>query len=108
MTTQVPLSQIPPAGWAAIAVVGVFAVVMLAIALLDLYRRPVEQVTGGRKWVWLLVILFISSGLGAIIYLIVGRKPAPADDEPPAVPASDRAAAAADSLYGTPREGEQR
>ncbi len=108
MTTQVPLSQIPPAGWVAIAVVGVFTVVMLVIALLDLYRRPVEQVTGGRKWVWLLVILFINSGLGAIIYLLAGRKPEPADDQPPAVPASDRAAAAADSLYGTPGDGEQR
>ena len=106
MTTQVPLSRIPPAGWAAIAVVSVFAVVMIVIAVLDLYSRPVEQVTGGRKWVWLLVILFINSGLGAIIYLIAGRKPAPADDERPAVPASDRAAAA-ESLYGTPEDGER-
>lgn len=107
MTTQIPASQIPAAGWAAIAVIGVFALVMMAIALIDLYRRPVEQVLGGRKWVWLLVILLINSGLGAVIYLLAGRKAAPAVDAPPAQPASERAAAAGDSLYGAPRDGER-
>lgn len=107
MPTQIPASQIPAAGWVAIAVLGVFALVMVVIALLDLYRRPVEQVLGGRKWVWLLVILLINSGLGAVIYLLAGRKAAPAEDVPSAQPASERAAAAADALYGAPRDGER-
>ena len=105
---QIPPSQIPPAAWAAIAVIGLFAVIMVVIALLDLYRRPVEQVLGGRKWVWLLVILLINSGLGAVVYLLAGRRAAPAVDAPPAQPATERAAAAADALYGAPKDGDQR
>lgn len=106
--TQVPLSQIPPAGLVAIAVLAVFTIVMYVISLRDLYLRPAEQVVGGRKWVWLLVILLINSGLGAIVYLVAGRKPAPAAEVAPQVPASERAAVAADSLYGDAKEGEQR
>jgi len=105
LPTQVPLSEIPTIGWVAIAILGVFALVMVVIALLDLYKRPVEQVTGGRKWVWLLVILFVNSGLGAIIYLLVGRKPTPAVDAAPSVPAAERAASAVDALYGAPKDG---
>jgi hypothetical protein len=107
--TQIPPSQIPPVGWVAIGVLAIFGLVMLVIALLDLYRRTDEQVVGGRRWVWLLVILLVNSGLGAIIYLLAGRKPAPAVDAAPAKPASERAEAAADSLYGdAPSGGDQR
>jgi drug/metabolite transporter (DMT)-like permease len=109
LPTQVPPSQIPPVGWVAIGLLGIFALVMLVIALLDLSRRTDDQVLGRRRWVWLLVILFINSGIGALIYLVAGRKSAPADDVVPAKPASERAEAAADSLYGdSPKEGEQR
>jgi hypothetical protein len=109
LPTQVPVSQIPPAGWVAIGVLVVFTIVMYVISLTDLYRRPVEQVLGGRKWVWLLVILLINSGLGAIIYLLAGRKPTPVDEVAPGKSASERADAAADSLYsGAPKDGEQR
>jgi hypothetical protein len=109
LPTQVPVSQITVAGWVAIGVLIAFTIVMYVISLLDLYRRPVEQVLGGRKWVWLLVILLINSGLGSIIYLLAGRKPAPAAEVAPARSASDRADAAADSLYGgAPKDGEQR
>jgi H+/Cl- antiporter ClcA len=109
LPTQVPPSQIPPIGWAAIGVLAVFGLVMLVIALLDLYRRTDNQVLGGRRWVWLLVILLVNSGLGAIIYLLAGRKPAPAVETAPDKPASERAEAAADSLYGdAPGGGERR
>jgi hypothetical protein len=107
--TQVPPSQIPIVGWVAIGVLVIFGLVMMVISLLDLYRRPVDQVLGGRKWVWLLVILFINSGIGAIIYLLAGRKPAPAAEVAPAKPASERADVAADALYGSSsKDGESR
>lgn len=41
-------------------------------ALVDLARRDPKQVQGGKKWVWVLIILFISS-IGPIIYLVAGR-----------------------------------
>ena len=44
--------------------------VLMAIALVDLYRR--QQVRGGKKWVWALVIIFVNM-LGPIIYLVAGR-----------------------------------
>ncbi len=108
LPNQVPLSQIPAAGWVAIGVLGVFTIVMYVISLTDLYRRPADQVVGGRKWVWLLVIVLINSGLGALVYLLAGRKPAPAQEVAQDVSAAERAAAAADSLYGQTKDGEQR
>jgi hypothetical protein len=44
---------------------------LIAVALWDLYKR--ERVKGGNKWVWLAVILLIST-FGPIIYLVVGRE----------------------------------
>ncbi|HPH95163.1 MAG TPA: PLD nuclease N-terminal domain-containing protein [Anaerolineaceae bacterium] len=43
---------------------------LLLFALVDLARRAQ---TRGPKWVWLLVILFISI-IGPIIYLVAGRQ----------------------------------
>lgn len=40
-------------------------------ALVDLLRR--EQVAGGKKWIWVLVILAVNL-LGSVIYLVFGRK----------------------------------
>ena len=40
-------------------------------ALVDLCRR--EQVAGGKKWIWAIVVLGINL-LGSIIYLVFGRK----------------------------------
>jgi len=105
-STQVPPSSIPTAGWVVIGIVGVFALVMVVIALLDLYKRPVEQVTGGRKWVWLIVILFLNSGIGAVVYLLAGRKPAPAVEAPAGAPVTARADAAVDALYGQRKDGQ--
>lgn len=47
--------------------------VLMVVALLDLYRRDASQVVFGKKWPWVLIILFISM-IGSIIYLIAGRK----------------------------------
>ena len=45
---------------------------LIAWALVDWARRPR---TKGPKWVWLLVILFVST-FGPIIYLVFGREEA--------------------------------
>lgn len=41
-------------------------------ALIDLVRRDPRQVQGGKKWVWVLLILLVST-IGSIIYLVAGR-----------------------------------
>jgi hypothetical protein len=74
-------------------------VVLDVIALLDLFRRPVEQVVTGRKWLWVVIILFVNT-IGAILYLVIGRKPSPAAEVRPSAPADARGSAAADLLYG--------
>ena len=43
---------------------------LIVVALLDLRRR---ERTRGPKWVWALVILFVST-FGPIIYLLFGRE----------------------------------
>ena len=83
----------------ALILLGCLALAQLALqvyALIDLFRRP--TVTGGRRWVWLLVIL-LGNLLGAIIYLAVGRSGPPelTDDRGGSADARERAL---DRLYG--------
>jgi len=77
------------------------------VALLDLYKRPVSEVTLGNKWVWVAIILLINT-IGAIVYLVVGRKPVAAAEALPAAPAAERGTDAADVLYGARTDTEQR
>ena len=85
------------------------AVVQIAVqvwALVDLVRA--DDVAGGRKWLWALAIVFLSNlALGAILYLLIGRKSGSVAEEPsePAVSA-DRAQRAVDTLYGPESEQE--
>jgi hypothetical protein len=44
---------------------------LLVFALYDLAKR--KKVRGGSKWLWLVIILFISL-IGPIVYLILGRE----------------------------------
>lgn len=86
----------------ALVVVIVLLAVQLAldvIALVDLVRRPVERVTLGNKWVWVAIILLVNL-IGAILYLAVGRKPAPVSEAPAPGPLGPRAGSVADALYG--------
>ena len=85
-------------------VVGLIQVALDAIALVDLYRRPKEQVALGNKWAWIAIILLVNL-LGAILYLLVGRKQTPAVDVLPSPPSASRAESIADSLYGRRDEG---
>ncbi|HSL96249.1 MAG TPA: PLD nuclease N-terminal domain-containing protein [Thermoleophilia bacterium] len=65
-----------------LALLGVVALVQLALlaaALVDLLRRPDEAVTGGRRWVWIIVVVLLQS-IGPIAYFAAGHRPRPADD----------------------------
>src|SRR5450759_811726 len=97
------LSAVPLWGLVALGVLVVLEITLDVIALVDLYRRPIEQVVFANKWIWLAIVLLVNT-FGAIIYLAAARKPAvgPGDAPPPASK-SLRTANIADTLYG-PRD----
>ena len=67
-------------------------------ALVDLARR--DAVRGGRKWVWVVVIL-LGNLIGAIAYLVAGRTSPEVDVSGGASTADGGAARrAVDALYG--------
>jgi hypothetical protein len=107
-STSIPLDAMPV--WV-LVVGGILAVAQLAFevwALVDMLKRPSDQLAlGGRKWLWAIIILFVN-WLGAILYFAIGRKPAAATVAAPPMPSADNAASAVDSLYGAPRNGELR
>lgn len=105
---DVSLSAIPVWGLVVLAVLVAAQITLEVIALVDLYRRPVEQVVFDNKWIWLAIILLASSlGLGAIIYLLAARKPAVlTDDTAPVKPKSVGSDDIADILYG-PRDDDR-
>jgi hypothetical protein len=99
-----------------LAAFGMLVVIQLAVeiyALVRLARTPVERLVFGKKWPWVLIIVFINL-VGAIVFLVAGRQPDPAVDPlaaghgglagvPGAAAVSDRSGAAeraADVLYG--------
>lgn len=47
--------------------------ILMAVCLRDLARRKPHEVRGGKRWVWALVIVCIST-LGPVIYLAWGRR----------------------------------
>lgn len=80
-----------------------------AFALVRLWLTPEQRLVFGKRWVWLLIIIF-GELIGAIVFIAVGRKPAPAADplargEVPV--AGDRATRAADVLYGGRKDGDK-
>lgn len=48
------------------------SLILEIFALVDLIRRDRRNVRGQNKWVWVLIILLVST-IGSILYLIVGR-----------------------------------
>jgi phosphoglycerol transferase MdoB-like AlkP superfamily enzyme len=101
------LQALPTWALAAIGVLIVVDLVLYVYALMDLYRRPVDQLTVANKWVWVAIILLIST-FGAIIYLLAGRKPAASADAPVQGATAERAENAADALYGAPKDADRR
>jgi NADH:ubiquinone oxidoreductase subunit 6 (subunit J) len=82
-----------------VAVVAVVEIVLDVVALVDVYRRPIERVALGNKWVWVAIIVLVGL-LGAILYFIVGRRPAPASPPQGAAVSADKRKSIADALYG--------
>ena len=98
---MLPLAEttLPPGALVALIVLGVAEVALVVFCLVDLVRRP--AVLGDRKWIWaLLIVLFAIPG--SIIYLAVGRVPAPAADQLPEAEDRPPADTAADALYARP------
>jgi 4-amino-4-deoxy-L-arabinose transferase-like glycosyltransferase len=48
----------------------ILQLVLMTVALFDLAKR---EKTRGPKWVWVLVVIFIST-IGPIIYFVLGRE----------------------------------
>ncbi|MGE5558556.1 MAG: PLD nuclease N-terminal domain-containing protein [Bacillota bacterium] len=46
---------------------------LVIAALADIARRSSAEIAGGRKWPWVLAILFFGI-IGPLVYFILGRK----------------------------------
>jgi hypothetical protein len=93
------------------ALVAIVALVVVQLSLqvygiVDVVRRPVERLTLP-KWAWAAIIV-LGEILGAVIYLVAGRRPAPAVDVASTRAVAARAESAADALYGAPRDADRR
>ena len=64
-------NDLSPQKRATVGVVGLVQVLLLAAALIDIRRRPAEQIRGPKKlWAAVAFINFV----GPITYFVVGRK----------------------------------
>lgn len=99
--------------WLQMALVALAAVQLVVeiYAIVVLLRTPDERLVFGKKWPWIVIILFVNM-IGAIVFLAAGRKPLPAVDPLVAVnlptappPSTERTSRAADVLYG-PQDGD--
>jgi hypothetical protein len=52
---------------------GVAQFALLAAALVDIYRRPAEEIRGS-KWPWVAVAFVNFMGKGPVAYFLFGRK----------------------------------
>jgi hypothetical protein len=92
-----------PTGLVVLAVaLAVLQIGLLVAALVDLLRRPDEAVTGGRRWVWILVVVLVQT-IGPLVYFAAGRRPRPAADPRDQTGAAhDPVRRTVDLLYGAP------
>lgn len=56
--------------WAVIAPLLVIQGLLIIVAMIDWIRTPT---TNGPKWLWFIIILFVSI-LGPVLYFIIGRR----------------------------------
>jgi hypothetical protein len=107
MSPDVAFAEIPPGLLIPLAVLSIAQIALEVFALVKLIRTPDDQLVFGKKWPWVLIILFVNF-IGAIVFLAAGRTPAAAVDPAAQPGATDetRAARAADVLYG-PRQGDE-
>lgn len=64
------MDQIKEIPWGVITPLLVIQFILVVVALVSLIR---VTATRGPKWMWVLIILFISL-LGPVLYFVVGRK----------------------------------
>ncbi|WP_163971024.1 PLD nuclease N-terminal domain-containing protein [Oceanobacillus halotolerans] len=64
------MEELANINWAIIAPILVIQAILMVVALIDLIRT---KETNGPKWLWVLIILFVST-LGPILYFILGRR----------------------------------
>jgi hypothetical protein len=69
--TKKQWSDLSPQKQATVGVVGLVQLMLLAAALIDIRRRPAEQIKGSKR-LWTLVA-FINF-VGPIAYFVLGRK----------------------------------
>ncbi|MDO8848499.1 MAG: PLD nuclease N-terminal domain-containing protein [Coriobacteriia bacterium] len=110
MGTQIAWGDIPAGLQIGLIALAVVQIGVEVFALFKLFRTPDEQLVFGKKWPWVIIILFVNL-VGAIAFLAAGRKPAAAVDPlstaaEGAPAAGDRAARAADVLYGSGSDAE--
>jgi hypothetical protein len=100
MKPNVDLSSLPVGVLAILGLVLLAELALAVFALVDLVRRPPARVTFGNKWVWVAIIVLVNL-VGPILYLAIGRKPAPpADGAPPVGASGTSMTSVADALYG--------
>jgi hypothetical protein len=93
-------TTLPTGALFAVIALAIVELVLVVFCIVDIVRRP--AVLGGRKWVWIVFIVFFNL-IGSIVYLAVGRVAPPeaeaARDEAETM-TRGRAESAADLLYG--------
>lgn len=76
----------------AVWIIVVVALLLIALTLVDVMRSEVQHLP---KWLWALIVVFVSFPMGAIIYFVIGRAPSdrigpgtagPAGASPPGPP----------------------
>lgn len=98
------LSALPTGVLLALGILVFAALVLDAIALIDLYRRPAGLIAFGNKWIWLVLILVLNV-LGPVLYLVAGRKAASPPKRTATIGKASKETAAidvVDKLYGPP------
>jgi hypothetical protein len=98
MEISTRLPDLPPVLLVVLAVVALLELALDIVALVHLYRTPVDQIVGGNKWIWVVIILLVNL-IGPVLYLAIGHKPAPAGEAPLDRP-MERIGDIVDSLYG--------
>jgi hypothetical protein len=108
MITDFP--ALPTGALVAMGVLVFAALVLDAIALIDLYRRPAGLVEFGKKWIWVVLILVVNV-IGPVLYLVIGRKAASPPESPATISNASKQPGAADvagKLYGPPDQSFRR
>ncbi len=101
MNNNVALSELPTGALIALGVYVVFQLGLEIYALVKMFQTPEDRLLFGKRWPWVLIILFVNL-IGAIVFLVAGRKPEIVVEPVGAqqAPVTDRARRATDVLYG--------